>query len=72
MEKHQKNSKALLYCSVWPDEGNGASLESQSVELQTYCLMNGLEVADIITDVGPHTQGRPAHGDGTLAVPRHA
>lgn len=51
------NKKALIYCSVWPDEGPGHSLESQSVELQTYCLMHGLEVADIITDVGPHVKG---------------
>jgi hypothetical protein len=53
-----KNSKALIYCSVWPDEGIEHSLESQSVELQTYCLMQGLEVSDIITDVGPHVKGR--------------
>jgi DNA invertase Pin-like site-specific DNA recombinase len=58
MEKHPKNPKALLYCSVWPDEGQEPSLESQSVELQTYCLMNGLEVVDIISDVGPHVKGR--------------
>jgi hypothetical protein len=58
MEKHPKNSKALLYCSVWPDEGSAHSLESQSVELQTYCLMNGLEVVDILSDVGPHAKGK--------------
>jgi DNA invertase Pin-like site-specific DNA recombinase len=58
MEKHQKNSKALLYCSVWPDEGNGHSLESQSVELQTYCLLNGLDVVDILSDAGPHVKGK--------------
>ncbi|MDB5048701.1 MAG: Resolvase, terminal domain [Fibrobacteres bacterium] len=58
MEKHPKNPKALLYCSVWPDEGQELSLESQSVELQTYCLMNGLEVLDIISDVGPHVKGK--------------
>lgn len=54
----QKNQKALIYCSVWPDEGHRHSLESQSVELQTYCLMRGLEVADIITDVGPYIKGQ--------------
>ncbi len=58
MEKHPKNPKALLYCSVWPDEGTDFSLESQSVELQTYCLMNGLDVIDIISDVGPHVKGK--------------
>lgn len=58
MEKHQKNSKALLYCSIWPDEGKEHSLESQSVELQTYCLMNGLDVVDILSDVGPHVKGK--------------
>jgi DNA invertase Pin-like site-specific DNA recombinase len=62
MEKSPKNSKALLYCSVWPDEGSGLSLENQSVELQTYCLMNGLEVVDIISDVGPHVKGKLRSG----------
>ncbi|MEO6096350.1 MAG: recombinase family protein [Fibrobacteria bacterium] len=62
MEKHPKNQKALLYCSVWPDEANGHSLESQSVELQTYCLMHGLEVVDIISDVGPHIKGKVRTG----------
>ncbi|HKP94448.1 MAG TPA: recombinase family protein [Fibrobacteria bacterium] len=58
MEKHPKNPKALLYCSVWPDERQELSLETQSVELQTYCLMNGLEVVDIISDIGPHVKGK--------------
>lgn len=58
MEKHQKNSKALLYCSIWPEEGKDYSLESQSVELQTYCLMNGLDVVDILSDAGPHVKGK--------------
>ncbi len=58
MEKHQKNSKALLYCSIWPEEGKDHSLESQSVELQTYCLMNGLDVVDILSDAGPHVKGK--------------
>jgi hypothetical protein len=62
MEKHPKNPKALLYCSVWPDEGNGYSLESQSIELQTYCLMHGLEVVDIFSDVGPHIKGKVRAG----------
>jgi hypothetical protein len=62
MEKSAKNPKALLYCSVWPDEGGDLSLETQSVELQTYCLMNGLEVADIITDVGPYVKGKLRSG----------
>lgn len=57
-----KNSKALLYCSVWPDEGSELSLENQSVELQTYCLMNGLEVMEIITDIGPHVKGKLRSG----------
>lgn len=58
MEKNPKSPKALLYCSVWPDESPEISLESQSVELQTYCLLHGLEVVDIISDVGPHAKGR--------------
>jgi hypothetical protein len=28
------------------------------VELQTYCLMNGLDVVDILSDVGPHVKGK--------------
>ena|SRR5690606_2056853 len=62
MEKHPKNPKALVYCSVWPDEGHELSLESQSVELQTYCLLNGLEVVEIVTDVGPHVKGKLRSG----------
>lgn len=62
MEKQPKNPKALLYCSVWPDEGRELSLESQSVELQTYCLMNGLEVVEIVSDVGPHVKGKLRSG----------
>jgi len=53
-----KNTKALIYCSVWPDEGQERTLEAQSIELQTYCVMQGLEVADIVTDVGPGAKGR--------------
>lgn len=62
MEKNPKSPKALLYCSVWPDESQELSLESQSVELQTYCLLHGLEVVDIITDVGPHLKGKLRSG----------
>lgn len=62
MEKHPKNSKALLYCSIWPDEGNAHPLESQSVELQTYCLMNGLDVVDILSDAGPYVKGKLRNG----------
>ena len=70
--KASKNPKALLYCSVWPDEGHELSLESQSVELQTYCLMNGLEVVDILSDVGPHVKGRLRARHGTPAFKGHA
>ena len=62
MEKNPKSPKALLYCSVWPDESPELSLETQSVELQTYCLLHGLEVVDIITDVGPHLKGKLRSG----------
>lgn len=58
METPQKNLKALLYCSVWPDEGRELSLQSQSIEMQTYCLLNGLEVVDIISDVAPYEKGK--------------
>lgn len=57
-----KSPKALLYCSVWPDESPELSLEAQSVELQTYCLLHGLEVVDILSDVGPHAKGRLRSG----------
>jgi DNA invertase Pin-like site-specific DNA recombinase len=62
MEMTPKSPKALLYCSIWPDESPENSLESQSVELQTYCLLHGLEVVDIISDVGPHFKGRQRTG----------
>ena len=62
MSNPSKNTKALIYCSVWPDEGHERTLESQSVDLQTYCLMQGLEVVDIITDVGPGVKGRLRSG----------
>lgn len=62
MDKPAKNNKALLYCSVWPDEGQGRTLQAQSVELQTYCVMRGLEVVDIVTDVGPWIKGRLRSG----------
>jgi len=52
-----KNTKALIYCSVWPDEGQERTLASQSIDLQTYCVMQGLEVVDIVTDVGPGAKG---------------
>ena len=57
-----RSPKALLYCSVWPDESPDLSLEAQSVELQTYCLLHGLEVIDIVSDVGPHVPGRLRSG----------
>lgn len=62
MNKPTKNTKALLYCSVWPDEGHERTLEAQSIELQTYCVLQGLEVVDVITDVGPGVKGRLRSG----------
>jgi Resolvase, N terminal domain len=56
------NLKALLYCSIWPDEKTALPLENQSVELQTYCLMQGIEVEDIIFDVGAEVSGRLRNG----------
>lgn len=56
------NLKALLYCSIWPDEKTALSLENQSVELQTYCLMHGIEVEDVIFDVGAEVSGRLRNG----------
>lgn len=61
-ETRNKNRKALLYCSVWPGEGRESSLEIQSIELQTYCLLNDLEVVDIISDVGPYNKGKLRSG----------
>jgi hypothetical protein len=66
---HNMNSqKSLLYCSVWPDEQTSLSLESQSVELQTYCLLNGLEAVDIITDFGPSLKGKLRSGMESLLI----
>lgn len=52
MEKRPLNSKAIIYTSLWSSEEAAASLEKQSVELETYCIIHGLEVVEIITDVG--------------------
>jgi hypothetical protein len=62
MENSAKNNKALVYCSIWPDEGQDRTLETQSIELQTYCVMRGLEVMDIVTDIGSGTKGRMRPG----------
>ncbi len=53
-----KNSKALVYCSEWGHVDTEVSLERQSTELQTYCLMHGLEVVDIISDTTAHVPGK--------------
>ncbi len=62
MEMNSKNPKALIYCSVWPEDGAETTLEAQSIELQTYCLVHGLESVDIITDVGPYVKGKLRSG----------
>ena len=62
MNKPTKNNRALLYCSVWPDEGHERTLEAQSIELQTYCVLQGLEVVDVISDIGPGMKGRLRSG----------
>jgi hypothetical protein len=43
-------SNALIYCSIWPDWIPKATLEEQSAELQTYCLLRGMEVGGIFHD----------------------
>jgi Resolvase, N terminal domain len=50
--------KAFLYCSTWPEEMPQASLDAQSVELQAYCLIHGLEVSGLGQDTRP---ARPGH-----------
>jgi Resolvase, N terminal domain len=52
------NSKALVYCAVWGHVATEVSLELQSTELQTYCLMHGLEVVDIISDSAAYLPGQ--------------
>ncbi len=52
------NSKALVYCAVWGHVATEVSLELQSTELQTYCLMHGLEVVDIISDSAAYVPGQ--------------
>jgi len=51
-----QSEKAFLYCSAWPLETPAVSLDAQSVELQAYCLVQGLEVAGLGQDV---RQGKP-------------
>lgn len=50
--------KAFLYCSSWPEEMKAASLDAQSVELQAYCLIHGIEVSGLGQDTRP---ARPGH-----------
>ena len=72
VDKNSVSRKALIYCSVWPDERVDMSLEAQSLELQDYCLARGLEAVDVITDVGPHVKGRLRSGmDRLLARVMH-
>src|SRR3989338_92168 len=51
------NSKALLYCSVWPEDEGARSLDNQYAELQAYCLRCGLEAAGVEEDAGPSPAG---------------
>ncbi len=52
------NNKALLYCSVWPEDPGTRSLDSQLVELQTYCMNHGLEtVPEVEQDDEPSPPG---------------
>ena len=60
--ENQKSNRAILYCSLWPEESGVFTLDEQSVELQTYCLLHGLEPVRIVTDVAPYEKGKIRHG----------
>ncbi len=60
--------KALLYCSVWPEDVGARSIDNQLVELQTYCLNHGLEVEGVEEDAEPSPAG--ALRPGLLSVLR--
>ncbi len=47
---------ALIYCSIWPELVPSATLEEQSAELQTYCLLRGLDVQGIFQDHESETE----------------
>lgn len=55
--KKEKCNRAVIYTSIWPGEER-AHLDEQSVDAQTYCLLQGLDVVEILTDVGSYEEGR--------------
>jgi DNA invertase Pin-like site-specific DNA recombinase len=61
-------NKAFLYCSLWPDENPQASLDAQSVELQAYCLINGLEVVGLGQDIRSGKPGAFREGFESLLI----
>jgi hypothetical protein len=60
--------KAFLYCSSWPEEMPQASLDAQSVELQAYCLIHGLEVSGLGQDIRPARAGHLREGLESLCL----
>ncbi len=58
MDENSKNLTTLIYCSTWQDESSGPSLEQQSLELQTYCALHGLNAGELIIDTGPYEAGK--------------
>jgi hypothetical protein len=60
--------KAFLYCSSWPEEMPQASLDAQSVELQAYCLIHGLEVSGLGQDIRPAKNGQLREGLESLCL----
>jgi hypothetical protein len=62
------SEKAFLYCSSWPEETPQASLDAQSVELQAYCLVHGLQVAGLGQDIRPSRPGQIREGLESLCL----
>ncbi len=60
--KPEKSNRAIIYTGVWSGEENPPTLDEQSVDAQTYCLLEGLDVVEIIADSGPYVEGRLRSG----------
>lgn len=66
MENRNQSLKAVAYASIWPDEEAGLSLDEQSIELQAHCALQGLDLVEVFTDIGPYAKGKIRHGMGKL------
>ena len=57
-----KNNRAVIYCSVWPDDVAFISIEEQLQNLTKYCELNKLKVEDVIIDSGEYEEDQIREG----------